>query len=129
MAGFAIEVGNFADEFEGLADKIMRKIGFDLYARIVKRTRVKTGLARGNWLMGNGYAPNGPIERKRKAVDRSIPLLALEDYSALKERSIFIVNHVFYVVYLEYGTDRWEGDFMVKRTVEEFLEIARQSMR
>jgi len=48
MSSFSLDLAKFGQKAVDNADKIVRKIGFDMHSRIVKRMPVKTGRAIAN---------------------------------------------------------------------------------
>jgi len=120
MARFKKDIVKFNTETIDRTTLVMKKIVLDVFTRIVKRTRVDTGLARGNWQVGVLHTPAAPIDRKTKGVNKRQALDALSGYDARSENEIYIANPVYYVQWLEEGTENSAGDHMVGRTVEEF---------
>lgn len=126
---FALEIASFAQDVEETFSLIVRKIVLDLYVRIVMRTPVLTGRARGNWLVAIGTMPTETVEALRKSANRSNAMQVLAGYDGLSEMSIFIVNNLDYIEALEGGHSDQAPDGMVRITIDEFLEIARRSLR
>jgi hypothetical protein len=85
---------------------VFRKVAFDLYAELVKRSPVDTGLFRGNWRIGVNYAPSEPTDRKNKS--RSSRYGA-EEVSKIpkvirRNTAVYIVNNLVYALLLERGS-------------------------
>jgi hypothetical protein len=119
-ASFSLDLSKFVNRVPVNAEKAFKKIVLDMYTRVAKRTRVDTGLARGNWQVAVGSPPTTAISRRSKTVDPTIALRELADYDIRKEQSVHIVNHLHYIQPLENGTENREGDHMLSRTVAEF---------
>lgn len=103
---FTIACRKFADSVPVRNSMVFRKIVFDLYAEIVKRSPVDTGLFRGNWRIGAGSAPSGTIDRKSTS-PRGIAAEISNVPKEVKETTtVYIVNNLEYALPLERG---WSG--------------------
>ena len=140
MAGFAADITTWVNKANGNVDAVIRKIAFDLGARVIMRTPVRTGRARGNWIMGIG----SPVIRTREIEDNKTPaneqgkgnsisktnmLGAMMDYDPQSQQSIFITNSVPYIGKLEYGSSQQAPAGMVRITVAEFLGITKDAVQ
>ena len=67
MGSFQLALDAFVDEFERKATQVVKKIGLEVYSRIVIRTPVDIGLARGNWLVAIGRMPREERDKLMKA--------------------------------------------------------------
>lgn len=130
MSGqFSRDLESFADRHQVMITLVVKKIVLDLFVRILKRTRVDTGYARGNWQVGVGSFPTTEIDNKNKSTSPAPAMQALSSYEAREEQSVFVVNSCHYIRYLEYGTESFEGDHMVSRTVEEFRSFVSDAVK
>ena len=100
---FSLDLARFGEEAIGNAEKIVRKIGFNLHARIVKRTPVDTGRAKANQQISINSLPSGSVlefDRLGNATiskgERALSSFNLGD-------TIFLYNNLEYIVPLEYG--------------------------
>jgi hypothetical protein len=123
---FSVDVQKFVEKIPVNATYVYKKIALDMYTRIAQRTRVDTGYCRGNWQVGVGHMPTGVVNKR---FDTASALSELSQFDAAREQDIFIVNHVHYAPYLEFGTETRSGDHMVGRTVAEFHEFVRKAIR
>lgn len=127
---FTDAVKSFIKDFEDQVKEVFHKVAFDLGVRIALRTRVRTGFARGNWQLAVARMPEGTVERHATGQPPTGAYLSpLATYDPWKGDSIFFVNHVHYIVYLEFGTSTRQGDYMVTRTVEEFAALVNAKAR
>lgn len=139
MAGFHADITKWVQKAQGNASAVIRKIAFDLGARIIMRTPVDTGRARANWVYGIG----APVLTTVDLVDRKgsvngsgagqsaakdALLEGLSTFDASSEQSIFIVNSVPYIGRLEYGSSKQAPTGMVRVTVAEFLGIVDEAV-
>lgn len=93
----------------------LKKISLEALKRIVEKTPVDTGRARGGWQVSFkspsfGEGGGDPINTG------SSQILGLKDPVA-----VFISNNVEYIIYLEDGTSSQAPEGMVALTIEELL--------
>ncbi len=103
MGDFLAVIKNFNATVENHNSKVFRKICFDLYAEIVKRTPVDTGLARGNWRIGIGTIPQGTVERTNKSGSKTAEEINKVPTKVKESTVVYIVNNLVYIWPLERG--------------------------
>jgi hypothetical protein len=84
--------------------KLQKRIALDLLSRIVFRTPVRTGRARGNWQVELGGAGNSAIDRKDKAGSSTVAAGAGVIAGARPFGLITVFNNVDYIKFLEGGS-------------------------
>lgn len=113
------EFNALVDEFAGqfVPDQVtlfQKRIALEALRKIVLRTPVDTGRARGNWQTTIGAAPESeslqadPIQAGVNAIHQ------LGAFSI-----VFVSNNVPYIIYLEDGTSQQAPAGMVQLTLEE----------
>lgn len=125
---FALQVGAWADKARGNAEQVVRKVGFEMFARVVQRTPVDTGRARGNWQVTLVTPASAVVDRSDGGKKGSRPsgslessaLAATEGYSIKVAQTIWITNGLPYAPRLEYGWSSQAPAGMVRVTVAEF---------
>ncbi len=116
-----------------------RKIALEGLTRLVARTPVDTGRARGNWQVGIGASPAGQIEPaellppSEKTRDQAPPLAAVGQKTVDAGAQVIatikpfcvshITNNVNYIVKLEDGGSRQAPGGMLALTFEELAEM------
>ena len=101
----------------------MKVIVLDLFRRIVLRTPVDTGVARGSWVIGirdTGAEPNitgGLSEGAATNISLDRANSVLGSYKDLSR--ILISSYVKYIKYLEAGHSRRSAEGMVAVSIEE----------
>lgn len=120
---FVQDISSWSENTKKLANKTVRKVALDMLTRIVERTPVDTGRARGNWVIGIGnpvmtYDPDLKDKDGGPTVNKGLGELA--DFDASQGQSIFITNSVPYIVPLEYGHSKQQPEGMVRVTMAEF---------
>jgi hypothetical protein len=86
-------------------ERIARGVVFELFKRVILKTPVDTGRARGNWSTSVGAAPsNAPVTN---ATDKSgagaIGKVASLAVSFPMGETVWVANNLPYIMHLEYG--------------------------
>ena len=96
-----------------------KKLAFDLFRKIILKTPVDTGRARGNWQMNVGT----PLKNEKDTADRNGSGTVQNGFANLLSLSpfqtIFITNNVQYIGSLENGRSRQAPKGMVKVSIAE----------
>lgn len=109
---------------------VKRKIAFDVAAKLIMRTPVDTGRARGNWMIGFAAINSATSE----VVDKSGKGRLTEIQSTLKkldgvsDTAVYITNSLPYIARLEYGFSQQAPEGMVRLTAAEFAGIAAEAV-
>lgn len=105
-------------------DKLAQGLFLEADRRIVMRTPVKTGRARGNWMLSEG-APAGTT---RDTLDPTGEAAIAEGVTFSKGIRIggvfFIVNSLPYIYALEHGSSKQAPQGMARLTAEEIQALA-----
>ena len=91
-----------AQSENGLVD-FHRKVCNDAFGRIVRRTPVDTGRARGNWQMAVNTAPDGELPIKDKGGQATIARGEAALQSLPPFATVHITNNLPYILVLEQG--------------------------
>ena len=128
---FALQMQAFAKQAGSNAAVVVSKTGIDIHARVVRRTPVDTGRARGNWLVDIGAPRNEPVGRVDGGTFGSDPVTdeANKLASFKGGDTIYISNNLPYIEALEDGHSKQSAPgAMVSRTVNEFEAIVRKNL-
>ena len=123
---FSADLSRFEDKVKNRLLVVPRKVALEVLRRVVMRTPVDTGRAKGNWQVSVGSPTLGETERKDKTpkgvadIAESIP--TIESWDAANV-AIFIMNNVPYIQRLEDGYSDQASSGMVKLTVAEYEGI------
>jgi len=99
--------------------KLQKRIALDLLRRIVFRTPVKTGRARGNWQVALGAASGSEIENLDKEGNSTFGAGASEIGTAKPYGLITVFNNVKYIKFLEGGSSSQFPQGMVRVSLAE----------
>ena len=103
--------------------KMQKKIVLEALKRLMEKTPVDTGRARGNWQVGIGSAVEGSIQENwpsdAEAISAGISVLvALPPYS-----TVWISNNLDYIEILEDGGSQQAPQGMLALTVAELKQM------
>jgi len=121
---FALDLKQFAAKTHKQIWTINRKVALEVLRRVVMRTPVESGRAKGNWQTSVGT----PIEREIERTDKgggsviSSAVSVIESWES-DNVSIFLMNNLPYIGRLEDGYSSQAPAGMVKITVAEFQQI------
>ena len=101
-ARFNVDLKRFANQAVP-ADfgKVKRKLAFDLYADIVERTRVDSGLLRASWAMSDAPVLTPAPEGERSASEASAEAMARASVPQAPFQDVFITNNLEYALVQE----------------------------
>ena len=124
--------GGITSQFEAARERIHTKarqayagLVLEAYRRVVLRTPVDTGRARGNWNISTGHPEAGADESKFDTTGLpSIGKAAAFTKSLSIKDITYIVNNLPYINKLEHGSSSQAPVGMVAVTVEEVRQIA-----
>jgi len=109
----------FEDEVEGRLLQVTRMIGIEVLKRVILKTPVDTGRARGNWFVSIGAASDAADGAEDKSGQRSINAGSAVITGLTKAQSIYLVNNLPYIGALENGHSSQAPVGMVAVTIAE----------
>ncbi len=118
---FGLDISKFVAKAKTAPEHVVRKVGLDLTASVVRRSPVDTGRFRANWNLSIGRMDTltTPATDKsgRVAVERARVLLN----GWQVDQDIYLTNSLPYAIPLEYGHSQKQAPHgMVRITVAEF---------
>ena len=116
---FDSDIRRFSKTTGVAIDKAVRKIAFDAFAMVTKKTPVDTGRAKGNWNISAGSV-NKSINETATSTGQGRP--ATNPMNVKKGdgvKPIYITNSLDYIQNLEDGTSQKAPNGMVAITVNE----------
>lgn len=96
-AAFALDIGEWCKKANKKVDTVARAITLEIFSRVIQRTPVDTGAARGNWQVGINTMPTGTV-----AAGGTNNLGSLKGKPVVGN-VIWLVNNLPYIGVLEYG--------------------------
>lgn len=134
MSGWSIPLDKYIAKAQGDLGKVARKIVLTAFRRVILRTPVKTGRARGGWLCTIGTpaipteglaAVNDTDRSGRNAVAGAEEGVGMWD--PLTGKAVILTNNVPYIGRLEHGSSTQAPNGMVAVTVAELGGIAQEA--
>lgn len=135
MGKFTTDLETFRNNSMNKVDQVTRMVALEVFRRIIMRTPVDTGRARGNWIctiavpaeMMQGLAAVNDTDRS----GRSTIATMTEEVLGWKPEdvAIFLTNNLPYIERLENGYSKQAPAGMVAVTISEFDGIASAVMR
>jgi hypothetical protein len=127
VASFTLDISKWANKQKTNTRVVFRKIAFDVFRRIILRTPVNTGRARGNWFTTIGVQSS----EKTDSTTRDATQPASRVVNAWQPQdniAAIITNNLPYIETLERGRVGNKGSLqapqgMVKITLAEFGQI------
>lgn len=120
---FGLSVAKFAAKAGANANAVIRVAALDMLSRIVLRTPVDEGRARGNWQVTINAPAGNTIDRLDKTGDMTIAAGSGAIARAVAGPSIWITNNLPYIVKLEYGYSSKAPSGMVRVTQREWKGV------
>ena len=125
------DINKFRQKVDKIATDIFRGTSVDLMSRVVVRTPVDQGTARGNWF-ATINSPSKEVDEsiKDKNGTKSIGRAKRASQKAKLGNSIYLINNLPYIKLLEDGNHSPQApNGMVKVTVTEFENIVEANAR
>lgn len=128
MSDFALDISRFVKKANGNIDVVVRKITFEVFSRVIRKTPVDTGRARGNWIA----SADRPVLVALDGAKSEQQALADAGAVALKQPAggvVFLANNLPYIQRLENGWSDQAPSGMVGTTLSEFPGIVSVTVR
>jgi len=133
---FEMTLKEFSKKTEIALEDVIRKVAFDCFSGVVKRTPVDTGWARSSWNVafvnpdtsvpdkpGDGAGEAAAIAKNNEQQSKLYGDLGID-------KIVWITNSLDYVQYLEAGWSKQAGKgFMVERTLQDVVSELRNIVR
>ena len=127
---FSSDIDKFRQKVEKVSTDIFRGTSIDLLVRIIKRTPVDQGTARGNWMTTINVPSNEVDESiKDKNGNKAIGRATGTVKKAKLGNRIYLINNLPYIGPLEDGHSDQRPTGMVKVTVTEFENVVKANAR
>ena len=119
-ASFKLDIAKWVEKAGDRADLVVRKVALDMFTKVVLKTPVDTGRARGHWSAGVNNVPAGLTGRLDKSGAGAIAGITATVTTARAGDRIYLANNLPYIVRLEYGHSKQAPAGMVRTTIDEF---------
>jgi len=131
VGSFALDVSKWCGKSLDRIDIVSRKIALEMFRRVILRTPVDTGRARGNWQTTIGAPAIGTVDAKDPSGCAAIAKATAVGltWRARTGASILLTNNLPYIERLEHGYSKQAPSGMVAITVAEFGGVAIEEAR
>jgi hypothetical protein len=128
MTDFVANIARFVKKANGNVDLVVKKITFDVFSRVIRKTPVDTGRARGNWLCSTDNPLTVQLSGARSAE------ATISDMGAIALRQpaggvVYLTNNLPYIHRLENGWSQQAPAGMVGTTLTELPYIVQVQAR
>lgn len=128
MRTFSADISAWVAKAKGNMDAAVRNVAIEAAERIVDRTPILNGEARGGWKAGiNSFVPT-PTGRLDKTGAETLGTIRADLANAKAGDVIFITNHEPHIIPLEHGLSTQAPNGMVALTVVEADDIVRSAV-
>lgn len=112
------------------ADKLVRAVSLEAHGRLIRRTPVRTGRARGNWNVGidkieRDVDENAQDKSGRAALARGQATILVDVEAGDR---VFLTNALDYVRYLNQGSSKQAPEGMTAITVAEMRPLISRAL-
>jgi len=131
VGNFSLDVSKWCGKSLDRIDIVSRKIALEMFRRVILRTPVDTGRARGNWQSTVGAPAFGTLEETDKSGRAAIAraTTACLAWKTVSGASILLTNNLPYIERLEHGHSKQAPAGMVAVTVAEFGGVVQEEAR
>lgn len=130
-ADFAKSLNALADYATKSVEQVIRKSCIDLYRKVVERTPVDAGRAKGNWMISTTDSNHTMDDKDGFSLNeiKSIIEGEIRDFSFdIHDDQVIIYNNLEYIPMLENGTSRQAPAGMVSVSLVEFTNHFNQAL-
>ncbi len=120
MASFSVDVAAWVEHTKEREDIVVREVATELFRRVIMRTPVDKGTARGNWQATIGEPSTAVLDTTDPSGSETIEKMANEVAKAKAGDTVFLANNLPYILPLEYGHSKQAPNGMVGITVNDF---------
>lgn len=117
------QVDSIKSKYLNKVNRIHRGVFFEVAKRIIDRTPVKTGRARGNWQASQGKPVTGTVERDDLSGAAALAQVSAVVQGHTSGEDLCLTNNLVYIRPLEEGHSKQAPSGMVALTVSEFNGI------
>ena len=128
MGTFALDISKWIEKAKGRETIVVRKVALDIFRRVILRTPVDTGRARGNWQCAIEDIPTAALATVDPDGGATVASAADIVQSMKAGDRIFLVNNVVYILSLEDGHSKQAPAGMVGITLTEFGAVVDQAV-
>ena len=132
------DISEWTDEFFERADLIRKKIMLDIMSRVIMRTPVDTGRARGNWHITRNRQPTeqlngvdkGVVNDRGQGASKRVSVAERVINNSNINETVYLTNNLPYIQRLEEGYSENQAPAgMVGITIRQYRDTAEAALR
>lgn len=125
---FGLDIAKFVEKAKAAPEQVVRKVGLDLAASIVRKSPVDTGRFRANWNVAFGQIDPSVSHGADKTGSATLARanIVLDGWQGGQD--IYLTNSLPYAIPLEYGHSDQAPNGMVRLTVTEFQTFVNRAV-
>lgn len=127
LGNFELDIRRFVAKANGNTDLVIRKVALDLFKRVIMKTPVDSGRAKGSWTVAIGSIPADTIELEDKGGTATIARAAATVLGLKAGDIIYCVSSLAYIRRLEFGYSKQAPAGMVRISAAEYPGVVRQA--
>ena len=120
LGNFELDIARFVAKANGNINLVIRKIALDLFSRVIMKTPVDEGRARGSWSVAIGAIPPDEVHVNDKDGSVTLARVAAATLGLKAGDIVYMTSSLDYIKALEYGHSKQAPAGMVRITVQEF---------
>jgi len=130
MSTFTLDMDRFKVKTVEQMDLVARKLALEAYRRVILKTPVKTGRARGNWQCTISTPAAGTVDDVDPSGAKAMSAIQarVAAWKAVSGVSIILINNLPYISRLEHGSSTQAPNGMVGITVAELGGIVQEAV-
>lgn len=128
MSKWRDSFGKAQGNIERRMELAARNTALELFTRVILRTPVRDGRARGSWGVAIGQPQPGPHDSPDKQGSRALSQAQAEAAALKLGERVLMVSNLVYMPPLENGSSTQAPAGMVKVTVEEYPQIVKAAI-
>lgn len=117
--GFADAIAKFAQKANVVTDEVVQELAVEIGGRLIHRTPVESGAARGNWRAGIGGYSTAETGQLDKGGAATVENIAHAVAGAKAGQVVYLTNTLPYILSLEHGHSDRAPNGMVAVTMTE----------
>ena len=128
LGNFELDIQRFVDKANGRIDLVVRKVALDLFKRVIMKTAVDTGRARGSWQCAIGSIPSAQVNHLDKSGSETIARMTAAVAPVKAGDVVYLTSSLVYIRPLEYGWSAQSPSGMVRISATEYGAVVSRAV-
>jgi hypothetical protein len=128
LGNFELDIQRFVEKANGRVDLVIRKVALEMFTRIVIKSPVDTGRARGSWSCAIGSIPSAQVNHLDKTGAATIGQISATAARVKAGEVIYLTSSLSYIRALEFGHSSQSPNGMVRLSVLEYGAVVNKAV-